>query len=374
MQVQKLSVINFRNYRECCLEITAMVNIFYGQNAQGKTNLLEALFYAAFGMSHRTAQEDDLLKLGTEQLAVSVGFADLHGSNDVKIKKRYADGKNKKEIFLNTVKVKPKEHYGTLNMVMFSPEDLQLIKGEPGLRRRFFDMQISQTDKVYYDLLIKYNRILQQRNRLLKEIRDNGAAVELLQTWDNEFTVIAAKILAKRLAALQKLNKLAQEIYAVLTGDLEELALFYELKANNGELLYPAAAQDWEEFYRSKLAERRSVDILRGSTGIGPHRDDLLFKVNQRVLKAFGSQGQQRSAALAVKLAQLEYVRQEIDEFPVLLLDDVMSELDDQRRRQLLKFIDGKVQTFITVNDKALIPDLAANAYFKITAGTIAEG
>ena len=331
------------------------------------------MFYAAFGMSHRTSQEDDLLRLETEQLAVGVNFEDLHGANDVKIKRQHLDGKNKKELFLNDVKVKPKEHYGTLNMVMFSPEDLQLIKGEPSLRRRFFDMQISQTDKVYYDLLLKYNRVLQQRNKLLKDIRDNGTDDKLLATWDQEFVLIAAKILEKRLSAMQKLKAIAREIYAALTGNLEALTIFYEMKANNGELLYPEEKCDWLEFYKNKLAERRQLDILRGSTGIGPHRDDLLFKVNDKVLKAFGSQGQQRSAALAVKLAQLEYVRQEIDEFPVLLLDDVMSELDDQRRCQLLKFIDGRVQTFITVNDKSLIPDLSSNAYFRITEGRIAE-
>lgn len=374
MRVTRLYAVNFRNYQECCLNITSMVNIFYGQNAQGKTNLLEAMFYAAFGMSHRTAQEDDMQRLDTDQFAVGVNFEDLHGLNDVKIKRQSLDGKKKKELFLNDVKVKPKEHYGTLNMVMFSPEDLQLIKGEPALRRRFFDMQISQTDKAYYDLLVKYNRILQQRNRMLKDIRDNGASAELLATWDQEFVLTAARIAAKRLAALQKLKKLAKVVYAALTGEKEELTVFYELKANNGELLYPEETFCWEDFYSQKLAERRQIDILRGSTGIGPHRDDLLFKVNGRILKAFGSQGQQRSAALAVKLAQLEYVRQEIDEFPVLLLDDVMSELDDQRRCQLLKFIDGKVQTFITVNDKALIPDLSGNAYFRITEGRIAEG
>ena len=221
MKVKRIYAVNFRNYKECCLEITSMVNIFYGQNAQGKTNLLEAMFYAAFGMSHRTAQEDDMQRLDTNQLAVGINFEDLHGVNDVKIKRQQLDGKNKKELFLNDVKVRPKEHYGTLNMVMFSPEDLQLIKGEPALRRRFFDMQISQTDKAYYDLLIKYNRILQQRNRLLKDIRDNDASIELLLTWDQEFVLTAARIAVKRLAALQKLKNIAKDINAALTGELE---------------------------------------------------------------------------------------------------------------------------------------------------------
>ena len=150
----------------------------------------------------------------------------------------------------------------------------------------------------------------------------------------------------------------------------------YALKTSNDFILQQSdkSESEWQEFYLKELHERQSLDILRGNTSIGPHRDDLFFYVSGKLLKAFGSQGQQRSAALALKLAQLEYVRQEIDEFPVLLLDDVMSELDDQRRCQLLKFIDGKVQTFITVNDKALIPDLSGNAYFRIIEGRIAEG
>lgn len=374
MIVKKLYGINFRNYEKFSIEIKDMINIFYGNNAQGKTNLLESMFYTAFGISHRTSQEDDLVNLKQENLGVGVNFDDLSGQNEIKIKRQVIDGKIKKELFLNDVKIKPKEHYGTLNVVMFSPEDLQLIKGEPSLRRRFFDMQISQTDKLYYDLLVKYNRILQQRNKLLKDIRDNISKNELLEVWDREFIDIASKILVKRIEAIKKLQDIAQKIYFSLTSDKEELTIFYELKSNNGEVIYPEENNNWEEFYREKLNERKNIDILRGNTGIGPHRDDLIFKVNNNILKAFGSQGQQRSAALAIKLAQLEYVAHEIEEFPVLLLDDVMSELDDQRRNQLLKFIDGRVQTFITVNDKSLIPNLRSNAYFKVINGTIVEG
>ena len=261
-----------------------------------------------------------------------------------------------------------------MNTVMFSPEDLQLVKGEPALRRRFFDMQISQTDPVYYDLLVKYNRVLSQRNRLLKELRDEGGRKDILQPWNQEFVKLAAAITTKRLAALSKLEAIVTGIYASITSNQEELKVRYELKANNGQLLYPdATAKITEEFYAQHLAERERVDILRGNTGIGPHRDDLQLLLNGLSLRSFGSQGQQRSGALALKLSQLEYVHREIGEFPVLLLDDVMSELDDSRRAQLLLFIDGRVQTFITVNDRELIPNLAANAYFRIENGMITE-
>lgn len=374
MKINRLYAVNFRNYVSCSLFFPSMINVFFGQNAQGKTNLLEAIFYSAFGLSHRTSLEEELLKLGTEAMAVGVEYENFTGSHEVKLKKYQLNGRWKKEILLDGTKVRPKEHYGALNAVMFSPEDLQLVKGEPGLRRRFFDMQIAQTDPLYYDLLVKYNRVLLQRNRLLKDLRDNGGNEAALQPWNEEFIRLAAAIVQKRLAALCKLDAIASEVYASITSHQEQLTVDYELKANNGELLYLSQAEVANtEFYRVHLAERQRIDILRGNTGIGPHRDDLRLLLNGLSLRSFGSQGQQRSGALALKLSQLEYVHRELGEFPVLLLDDVMSELDNSRRAQLLRFIDGRVQTFITVNDKELIPELGGNAYFKIIDGTINE-
>ena len=372
MKINKIYAVNFRNYSSCNLDFSSMINVFYGQNAQGKTNILEAIFYSAFGMSHRTFTEDDLLKISCREMAVGVEYESFSGDHDIKIKKYQQLGRSKKEIFLDGTKVRPKEHYGSLNVVMFSPEDLQLVKGEPSLRRRFFDMQIAQTDPIYYDLLVKYNRVLQQRNKLLKEIRDNGGNQQQLEPWNKEFIVLATAIAKKRQLALEKLQAIAGEIYASITGNKETLTIKYELKANNGELLYPESDfSAWEMFYTNKLKERERIDILRGNTGIGPHRDDIVLLLNDMSLKSFGSQGQQRSGALALKLSQLEYVRREIGEFPVLLLDDVMSELDNSRRAQLLLFIDGRVQTFITVNDRELIPELEGNAYFEIMQGSV---
>lgn len=374
MKVEHLYAVNFRNYAALDLNFQAMINVFFGQNAQGKTNILEALFYSAFGMSHRTSSEEDLLRWGNNALATGVAYSNFSGRHEVKIKKYQQQNRWKKEIFLDGSQVRPKEHYGSLNVVMFSPEDLQLVKGEPALRRRFFDMQISQTDPLYYDLLVKYNRVLQQRNRLLKELRDGAGTLPALIPWNEEFIRLAAAISKKRLQALAKLEQIASDIYASITQYKEKLTVHYELKGNNGELFYPETVDFCsEEFYRNKLAERQSVDILRGNTGIGPHRDDLQLLLNDMSLRSFGSQGQQRSGALALKLSQLEYVRQEIGEFPILLLDDVMSELDNNRRAQLLQFIDGRVQTFITVNDKELIPALAGTAYFNIVSGIINE-
>ena len=376
MKIKCLYLHNFRNYGLCSLQFPAMVNIFYGKNAQGKTNLLEAIFYAAFGMSHRTFQEDDLFGDGRREMAVKADFTSFDSDYEIKIKRYEQNGRIKKELLLDNVNIRAKEHYGTLNTVMFSPEDLQLIKGEPQLRRRFFDMQIAQTDKAYYELLVKYNRLLQQRNRLLKEIRDNNGDKVQLNLWNNELSATAARIIKKRLAALEKLLVIASGIYASIAGGSESMLINYALKTSNDFILQQSdkSENEWQEFYLKELHERQVLDILRGNTSIGPHRDDLFFYVSGKLLKAFGSQGQQRSAALALKLAQLEYVKNNTGEYPVLLLDDVMSELDSERRTHLLKFIDGRVQTFITVNDKHLIPDLNNNAYFYIENGKVMQG
>lgn len=376
MKIKGLYLRNFRNYGLCSLQFPAMVNIFYGKNAQGKTNLLEAIFYAAFGMSHRTFQEDDLFGDGRREMAVKADFTSFDSDYEIKIKRYEQNGRIKKELLLDNVNIKAKEHYGILNTVMFSPEDLQLIKGEPQLRRRFFDMQIAQTDKAYYELLVKYNRLLQQRNRLLKEIRDNNGDKGQLNLWNNELSATAARIIKKRLAALEELMVIASGIYAFIAGGSESMLINYALKTSNDFILQQSdkSESEWQEFYLKELHERQALDILRGNTSIGPHRDDLFFYVSGKLLKAFGSQGQQRSAALALKLAQLEYVKNNTGEYPVLLLDDVMSELDSERRTHLLKFIDGRVQTFITVNDKHLIPDLNNNAYFYIENGKVMQG
>lgn len=376
MKIKGLYLHNFRNYGLCSLQFPGMVNIFYGKNAQGKTNLLEAIFYAAFGMSHRTFQEDDLFGDGRREMAVKADFTSFDSDYEIKIKRYEQNGRIKKELLLDNVNIKAKEHYGTLNTVMFSPEDLQLIKGEPQLRRRFFDMQIAQTDKAYYELLVKYNRLLQQRNRLLKEIRDNNGDKRQLSLWNNELSTSAARIIKKRLAALEELLVIASGIYTSIAGGSESMKINYALKTSNDFILQQSdkSESEWQEFYLKELHERQVLDILRGNTSIGPHRDDLFFYVSGKLLKAFGSQGQQRSAALALKLAQLEYVKNNTGEYPVLLLDDVMSELDSERRTHLLKFIDGRVQTFITVNDKHLIPDLNNNAYFYIENGKVMQG
>lgn len=369
MRIQALEGLNFRNYSALKLELHSSFNVFYGANAQGKTNILEGIFYSAFGISHRTNQEDNLLRHNSEQLFFSVDYDDLNGRHNVRVKRFPGlSSRMKKEFYLDGIKVTPKEHYGALSVVLFSPEDLQFVKGEPALRRRFLDMQISQTDKAYLETLMKYNKVLRQRNVLLKQIRDGEVQQQDIVPWNFEFVKLAVNLYTVRQQALQKLQQIAGTIHQQITNG-EVLKIIYVLKGLNEE--YPYGVSDYKTFLVQELEKSFQADIARGSTNIGPHRDDLYLEVNGTSLKNYGSQGQQRSAALSLKLSQLEYVKNELEEYPVLLLDDVMSELDVRRRQQLLQFIDGQIQTFITVNDRSLIPTVKDMAFYQIKYGEI---
>jgi len=348
-----------------------MVNIFYGHNAQGKTNILECVFYAAFSLSHRTVQEENLFYFNKNQMMVKVQFYNNNDNHYVQIKKFYTDeNRIRKDIIIDDNRHTLKDYYGFLNVIMFSPEDLQIVKGEPGLRRRFIDMQISQTNKKYLAYLMKYNKLLRQRNTLLKQIKDGFYEKNIITSWDVEFIKLAVEIYSERINTLKSLETIAKNIlYEISQG--EELSINYITKGFHRELNYEI--NNYEKFFSEELKASLELDIIRGTTNIGPHRDDIAFKINGLLIKNFGSQGQQRSVALALKLSQLEYVKEKIGEYPILLLDDVMSELDESRRSHLLKFIDGRVQTFITVNDKSLIPENINGAYYRIENGTITK-
>ena len=336
---------------------------------------LESIFYSAFGFSHRTNKEDEMVRFLSEGMAVLLDFTKEDGPHSVRIKRYCDQGKYHKEIKIDGNKTTAKNHYSFLNAVIFSPEDLNIIKGDPGLRRRFMDMEISQTDSVYYELLIRYRRLLKQRNSLLKVIREDNQLQAQLATWDEEIADTGAQILIKRLSNIKKLKEICIPFFYILSNQADCLEIKYEMKGNNGQLFYPEEdnVKDIKEFYLKSLNERRFKDIMQGNTGIGIHRDDFRTYINGLDSKAFASQGQQRCCALALKLSQIEYVKQVSGGYPVLLLDDVMSELDQQRRKQLIHFINDKVQTIITVNDKTLIPDFGSNRYFNVEQGNIKE-
>lgn len=375
MKINKLHLLNFRNYEDCYVDFKDTVTVFYGKNGQGKTNILESIFYSSFGLSHRTNKEDEMMKFSAEGMAVFSDFLKEDGVHSIKIKRFFDNGKLYKEIKIDGKKSTAKDHYSFLNTVMFSPEDLQIIKGDPALRRRFMDMEISQTDPTYYELLVRYRRLIKQRNSLLKVIREKNQMQEQLDPWDEEISETGTKILIKRLKNIKRLKEISIPAFYNLSNKTDSLEIKYEVKGNNGELYYPEekSFKTVKDFYLKSLKERRFKDIMQGSTGIGIHRDDLKTYINGADSRSFASQGQQRCCALALKISQIEYVKEVSGEYPVLLLDDVMSELDQYRRNQLITFINDKVQTIITVNDKTLIPDFGSNQYFYVEKGSIKE-
>ncbi len=364
MKVDSLKLYNFRNYKELLLTFTHNINVFLGANAQGKTNILEAIYFGAMGRSHRTRVENETICWQHQQGSIKIMFSRAGVENSLSFKLILNQNK---EILFNGHAIKQRELIGCLNVVMFSPEDLMLIKGAPAGRRKFLDSEISQASPAYYRQLLNYNRILSQRNTLLKKIRERKAKPELLEEWDVQLAAASAVIVEKRLMAVKKLAMLANLMHRKITNNRENLAVSYfrHGSTNSDELS--------SEWYKKKLCTLRQEDIGRGSTSIGPHRDDIIFAVNGMNLRNFGSQGQQRTGVLATKLAELEFLKSETGEYPVLLLDDVMSELDAQRREQLLSFIKDRIQTFITATEPKYFSDKKLGKYYTVDSGTVDE-
>lgn len=378
MKVQSLKLISYRNYKELSLELASGINIFTGKNAQGKTNIVEALYYAATGGSYRTNTETDLVLWEAVGASIRIKFERKDVANELKF--IFIRGK-RRQISYNGHNIKGKELIGAINMVLFSPEDLFLIKGAPANRRKFIDMEISQASTAYYNELTKYNHLLQQRNSLLKKIKEKKASMEMLPLWDEQLSDSGAKITIKRLETVKKLNMLANLMQRRISGNTENLSISYQvkglegedakiLKNNNGEAIFKSLKM----WYNNSLKRLSEEDMWRGYTSVGPHRDDIAVFVNGIDLRSFGSQGQQRTGVLALKLSELEFIRSETGEYPILLLDDVMSELDADRRRKLLEFIQREsIQTVITATDTAYFQDNSIGKYYHVSSGTVSE-
>lgn len=365
MKVCAIELFNYRNYTAQSLAAAPDINIFLGRNAQGKTNILEAIWYGALGRSHRARSDGELIhwEEGGARLRL---LLHRHGV-DQALEFRFQRG-HRRQILYNGQPIPTRELIGILNVVLFSPEDLFLIKGAPDGRRRFLNMEISQADPSYfYDLAI-YTRLLRQRNALLKKLRDKGGEASLLVPWDEQLAEKAGRIALRRRRAVAALGELAGAIHRRLTAGGETLQLAYERHGAPAE----DVTGDLVSWYNETLRREAAADIRRGSTSVGPHLDDLVIMVNGRELRIYGSQGQQRTGALSLKLAELEFLRAATGEYPVLLLDDVMSELDHVRREELLHFIEREqIQTFITATDDAYFPEDRAGAVFRVAAGKI---
>lgn len=371
MQITELTLRSYRSYETLHLAFDPGVQIFLGANAQGKTNIIEALYYAAFGRSHRTSSDAELIRVGADGAYIGLSFRrhDVPGE----LSFTFARGARRRITYAGE-SLRQRDLVGLLPMVLFSPEDLFLVKGAPALRRRYLDAELSQASPAYYGELLRYTRILKQRNAVLKDIRERLAAPDDLPPWDAQLAKSAAYIVTRRIAAVAQLGALSARVQAVLAAG-EELALAYEIAGAGAE---DFAEDDMTEslhvWYNKMLCDGRARDIARAATGVGPHLDDLVLRVGGMSLRSYGSQGQQRTGALALKLAELFYLQENIGEAPILLLDDVMSELDADRRRALLDFIRHEhIQTFITATDAAYFPAERMGTYRYVEAGTVRD-
>ena len=371
MQITELTLRSYRSYETLHLAFDPGVQIFLGANAQGKTNIIEALYYAAFGRSHRTSSDAELIRVGADGAHIALSFRrhDVPGA----LSFTFARGARRRIEYAGE-SLRQRDLVGILPMVLFSPEDLFLVKGAPALRRRYLDAELSQASPAYYGELLRYTRILKQRNAVLKDIRERLAAPDDLLPWDAQLAKSAAYIVTRRTSAVAQLGALSARVQSVLAAG-EELTLVYDIAGAAPE---SGAKDDMTEqlylWYNKMLREGRARDIARAATGVGPHLDDLVLRVGGLNLRSFGSQGQQRTGALALKLAELFYLQENVGEAPILLLDDVMSELDADRRRALLDFIRHEnIQTFITATDAAYFPAERMGTYRYVEAGKVRD-
>ena len=331
-----IELSNFRNYSHEKVEFHRKVNVFLGENAQGKTNLLEALYMTAFGKSFRHTRDADMIRIGSKFAGIKADFV----KNELEMKVEIGLIKGGKSIRLDGVNLKKTSQLlNNVHIVMFSPEDLRIIKDEPAKRRNFIDREICQISSVYDSELSGYHRVLQQRNAALRsEKPDSG----ILDVWDMELARYGASVISRREAFIQEMSGVSSEIHRNLTEGREQLSAVY---APN--VTVSGSLREKQEQLLELLTENRRTDLERRTTGRGPHRDDLNMYIGDMEVRKFGSQGQQRTAALSLKLAEIDLIRRETEDEPVLLLDDVLSELDHVRQRQLMSSF-GDIQIFIT--------------------------
>lgn len=345
MSLLALEVRNFRNYIHEHLTLSPKVNIFFGENAQGKTNILEAVYYCSLGRSFRSRKDEELIRHGESHFFLRGNFD--HNNRDYLVE----IGVNGKEFKgkINGDLVKRRlDLFGTIQVVLFSPDDLQLIKGGPQNRRDFIDLYLSQAFPKYRFSFLQFQRVVQQRNQLLKQIKEGLRRMDHLEEWNQNLVDKGTALIRQRLEALSTIQRVAQTSHRQIAGDREHIVLTYH--GLNGSVV--SLEDDIEAIYRRQLVDRRSEEIARGISLVGPHRDDINITLSdQRELRVYGSQGQQRTASLALKMAMVEFLTEVCHTRPILLLDDVMSEFDDLRKQALLSLLTGTTQTIITTAD-----------------------
>ena len=341
MWIKKIKINNFRNYKKEEINLEKNINIFYGQNAQGKTNIIESIFLCSLGKSFRAKKDNKMIKLNEENAIVEVEYEKSDRDGKIKI-----EIGNKKNIYLNGIKIKKlSELLGNLNIVIFTPDDINILKGGPQNRRRFLDIMISQLRPNYMHILSLYLKTIEQRNKYLRQTKEEHKDENLLEIWDEKLAEYALKIYEYRKEFIEKIIKKINIIHNNITNGEEQIELEYITEC------------DSKEKYLKLLKERRKLDIIKGFTTKGVHRDDFMIYINKKDIRIFGSQGQNRTAMLSLKLAELQVIYDEIGEYPILLLDDFMSELDRTRRKNFLENIKG-TQVIITGTEKLDIENL----------------
>ena len=359
MFITSIKLENFRNYDSLKLKFDRGTNLFYGDNAQGKTNILEAVYLCGTTKSHKGSKDRDMIRFGQTEAHLRMKLC-KHESRyriDMHLKKNKTKG-----IAINGVPIrKASELFGIANFVFFSPEDLNIIKNGPGERRRFLDLELSQLSNLYLQQLSSYHKIVNQRNKLLKEMSFHPEYLDTLDIWDEQMVLYGSRIIQERKQFVGRLNEILHDIHKKLSGGREDLLIQYE---NNVDA----------ETFAERLRANRDRDLKFKMTLIGPHRDDLAFLVKDTDIRKFGSQGQQRTAALSLKLAEIELVKQETKDTPVLLLDDVLSELDSSRQHYLLDSIHD-IQTMITCTgiDEFVENQFQINKVFHVVDGIVYE-
>lgn len=365
MYIEKLKLKNYRNYDEIEVNFDKNINIIYGNNAEGKTNLLESIYMCSTSKSHKNSKENEIIKFNESESHIKIFFKKENQKEitiDIQLNKD-----KKKGIAVNKVKIeKLTEFLGIFNVIMFAPEDLNIIKEGPSVRRKFIDLEICQIDKLYVISLNNYNKTLNQRNALLKDINTVSNAnkqdlIDMLDTYDEKLVEYGTEIILKRKQNIEKLAKYIKDIHYKISDDKEELIIDYEnaVVANyvsdivGTDIIRPTVGASFtspdelKKIYIKKLKDTRNIDIKNQYTLVGPHRDDISFKIAENDIRKFGSQGQKKTAAISLKLSELKIIKENINETPVLLLDDVFSELDEMRQKLLVNNLSG-VQTIIT--------------------------
>lgn len=359
MHVNSLEVGDFRNYEYEKIEFHEKTNILYGDNAQGKTNLLEALYVCSMTKSHKGSKDKELIRIGKEEAHIKVYLEKRGISHRIDMHLKKSRGKG---IAIDGIPVKRSaEVLGLFHVIFFSPEDLGIVKNGPAERRRFLNMELCQMDSMYLYDLGEYNKVLEQRNKLLKQIYFQPSLKDTLDIWDMKLLEYGEKVIKRRKEFIEELGEIVVKVNQRLTGGKEQIRILYE----------PDVCID--EFEK-KLKDSREKDLKLSSTCVGPHRDDICFLEKDADLRKFGSQGQQRTLALSLKLAEIELVKEKINDTPVLLLDDVLSELDRNRQNYLLESLD-EVQTIITCTGIEEFVDsrLTLDRIFHVVDGTITQ-